>query len=281
MRNQARGRPSGLASGVGRSPAGPACVRADVVLRDLDRDIEVEIDDVHGHGGSVGYWVDGGTWTVGGLSGLCELSTNAKLEFKVTVPYAARFSTFSSSSFVPHKSDSSGSPYHSAGPRSPHPPPHTPRLVEITMRVCMKCMQCIPINIIDDNRRSQALAVGAPGCNYLSPYIARRTHTPGGPGSVSEFEVVRDRIYRTAHPTPLTPRARLAGVTNSVLSMPSPGPHPAQHHMKSVYIHPESRLNPWPRTTPSRIRAPPVSSRASHFASLLRGAEHMRVRTFI
>ena len=73
---------SGLASGVGRSPAGPACVRADVVLRDLDRDIE--IDDAHC--GSVGYWVDGGTWTVGGLSGLCELSTNAKLESKVTVP---------------------------------------------------------------------------------------------------------------------------------------------------------------------------------------------------
>ena len=65
MRNQARGRPSGLASGVGRSPAGPACVRADVVLRDLDRDIE--IDDVHC--GSVGHWVDGGNvdcgWVVG------------------------------------------------------------------------------------------------------------------------------------------------------------------------------------------------------------------------
>ena len=33
---------------------------------------------------AIGWTVE--TWTVGGLSGLCELSTNAKLESKVTVP---------------------------------------------------------------------------------------------------------------------------------------------------------------------------------------------------
>ena len=151
-------------------------------------------------------------------------------------------------------------------------------------KCCIKCMQCI--NIIDDNRRSQALAMGAPGCNYLSPYIARRTHTPGGPGSVSEFEVVRDRIYRTApQPTssPLTPRARLSRryefrIVNAIARPP---PRPAPHE---ICVRPPG-ISPQPMATdpppPSRIRAPPASSRASHFASLLRGAEHTRVRTFI
>ena len=152
-------------------------------------------------------------------------------------------------------------------------------------KCCIKCMRCI--NIIDDNRRSQALAVGAPGCNYLSPYIARRTHTPGGPGSVSEFEVVRDRIYRTApQPTssPLTPRARLSRryefrIVNAIARPP---PRPAPHEI-CVYppgISPQPMAPDHPITNSRAARV--VSSFALRFSSSRGGAyarAHIHMRT--